>query len=49
MITAHQNFDPDEIDKKANHADKTIRVLNVVFYTLVIACLILGEYYWVKL
>ena len=40
---------PDEIDAKTKRANMTIRVLNIVFYTLVLTCFIVGEYYYLNL
>ena len=37
---------PDEIDAKAKRANTTIRVLNIVFYTLVLAYIIVSEYFF---
>ena len=43
------NFNQNEIDAKSKRTQTTTRVINVIFYTLVIACAILGEYYWLSL
>ena len=45
MVT-DPNFDQDEIDLKAKRTKTTIRVINVIFYTLVIACAILTEFHY---
>ena len=38
------NFSQDQINAKAMRTVKTIKVLRIVFYALVIACFIFGEY-----
>jgi hypothetical protein len=43
----HSN--PNEIDAKAKRANNTIRFLNIIFYTLVIACFIVGGYFYLNL
>ena len=50
-MAADPNFEKNEIEAKEKCTNTTIRVINVIFYTLVIACFILGEYffmYWVE-
>ena len=42
--TAANYSDPDDIDAKAKRANTTIRVLNIVFYTLVLAYFVVSEY-----
>ena len=45
LVWAAANYsDPDEIDAKAKRANTTIRVLNTVFYTLVLAYLIVSDH-----
>ena len=43
-MASDPNFNQHEIDAKAKRANTNIRVLNVLFYSLVIACFLLGEY-----
>ena len=46
--TAANYSDPYEIDAKVKRANMTIRVLKIVFYTLVLACFIVGEYFYLN-
>ena len=45
-VTAEPNSDQNEIDANAKRTKTTIKVVSGIFYTLVIACAILGEYYF---
>jgi hypothetical protein len=45
-MAADPNYSQDQINTKAKCVTISIRVLNVIFYTLVIACFILGECFW---
>ena len=43
-MAANPNSNPEEIQTKTNGARRTIRVANIIFYTLIIGGLIIG--YW---
>lgn len=45
-MVANLNSDPDEIEAKAKRGRTSIKVFNGIFYTLVIACFTIGQYYY---
>jgi IS4 transposase len=47
-MAADKNSKYDEIDAKEKSINTAIRVLNIIFYTLVFACFIVGEYYYLN-
>lgn len=48
MKAGDPHFNTDEIEAMEKRTETTIKVLNIVFYTLVIACCTLGEYFWLN-
>ena len=47
-MASDPNFNLEEIEAKAKREETKIRVLNLINYSLVIACFSIGEYYWLN-